>query len=884
MINIRRRRRSEGLLSHLGPLPSETDKDPMMPRMISHSTLITFLLLVILLYGLVQLSDFYLPDPLTVVDEKSNPGRFIAERAKYHVTQLSNLGPRPVGSLANEVLAIKYLSKTLSSIQAQAHKQFRVEIDHHVVSGEFPLQFLDGLTSVYRNIQNIVVKVGGKQSSGSAILLNCHYDSVVDSPGATDDLAACGVLLEVLRVITQTNVSLHNDLVFLFNGAEENLLQASHGFITQHKWAHNLLAVINMDACGAGGRELLFQVGPQNPWLLEAYAQAVKYPTASIAAQEIFQSGLIPGDTDYRIFRDFGRIPGLDFAWAMGGYMYHTKLDSADYVPLSSLQHTGDNILPLTLHLANVRCPQDCEPEGTMVFFDLLHLYLFRITSGHAYLINGLIVFLSLFIIYWKSSRSPFSGVKKRMYMYRVVEASLYLFVTWIITILIDVALAVGLYMLNRSLSWFTRPLWIYFLYGIPAMVIPLQLAVVSSSHFKKALEAKSNWAVLNLFVDGNQLLFTIPIVFGLVTNVQSMFLFSVAVGFHCIANLAKNIIFHKNLGGKWSLFYAVPMLFPCLLLWYISHVLFKTIIPIMGRAGSGLLPEVVIAVLTATLIMGIFNFLVPLMFMYQKSGSLVKHLAVIFICSVLVLIFTPLGFPYSASRTNPSPQRYAILHTHRVYYGVNGVLLSDLSGFWVVDLDPNSPYSVKSFVPEFASAIPVEDCPKQLYCGLPYKLPVSTMLSKTHWIPGPKPTIYIPSNLTLVDLTRESDNYIVMKIKAEGPDHMRIMISPIQGVKLVTWSFANGTILPGAKWGLRDTYFIYYSYASYPGPLYFWMKFKIIDPAMAQSPFIVDIAVSGHFLHGPHQKSVKLTKLLAQFPPWTVTSGWVATYTSYKF
>lgn len=45
--------------------------------------------------------------------------------------------------------------------------------------------------------------------------------------------------------------------------------------------------------------------------------------------QDIF--GIVPGDTDYRIFaQDYGKIPGLDVIFLLGGYFYHTSYDTLE--------------------------------------------------------------------------------------------------------------------------------------------------------------------------------------------------------------------------------------------------------------------------------------------------------------------------------------------------------------------------------------------------------------------------------------------------------------------------------------------------------------------------------------------------------------------------
>ena len=161
--------------------------------------------------------------------------------SQKHTDSLSNFGARPVGSYQADVQAVQYLVQELERIRTAASARVRLLVNTQTVSGKFHLGSWD-LYHQYSGVKNLVVRlstVGPARPGGApAVMINCHYDSVPQAPGASDDAVSCAVMLETIRVLACSNRTvLTNDLIFLFNGAEESILVASHGFITSHPWA-----------------------------------------------------------------------------------------------------------------------------------------------------------------------------------------------------------------------------------------------------------------------------------------------------------------------------------------------------------------------------------------------------------------------------------------------------------------------------------------------------------------------------------------------------------------------------------------------------------------------------------------------------------------------
>jgi len=65
--------------------------------------------------------------------------------------------------------------------------------------------------------------------------------------------------------------------------------------------------MISARRCSYGAK---YCAGPENPWLVSIYGKHAVHPFGSVVGEEIFQSGLIPGETDFRIYRDYGGLPG----------------------------------------------------------------------------------------------------------------------------------------------------------------------------------------------------------------------------------------------------------------------------------------------------------------------------------------------------------------------------------------------------------------------------------------------------------------------------------------------------------------------------------------------------------------------------------------------
>lgn len=60
------------------------------------------------------------------------------------------------------------------------------------------------------------------------------------------------------------------------------------------------------------------------------------------------------------------------------------------------------------------------------------------------------------------------------------------IFVSWLSALVTTLMIAMALNLLGRTMSWFARPVWIFFLYVCPTILVPMIVLLFHSRQLKK--------------------------------------------------------------------------------------------------------------------------------------------------------------------------------------------------------------------------------------------------------------------------------------------------------------------------------------------------------------------------------------------------------------
>ncbi|XP_053694454.1 endoplasmic reticulum metallopeptidase 1-like [Sabethes cyaneus] len=833
-----------------------------------------------------------LPEALTKADLEKYPGAFIAERTWENLKVLNDFGPKPTGSEANEKLTANYIKQEIAVIEATKHNNQKLLVQHQTVSGGYGVQFKGHpLTSLYRNVQNLVVMLVGENenSTSPALMLNCHFDTVASSPGASDDGASCCVMLEVMRVLSRQSQRTRHSVIFLFNGAEETPLQGAHGFITQHPWAKHVAAFLNLESAGSGGKEVLFQSGPQHSWMIDVYARAIRYPFAHATAEEIFQSGLIPSDTDFRIFRDFGHIPGMDFAHMVEGYRYHTKYDNIDYLSMPVIQRTGDNILAITREMANSEELENSRSEqaslGYSVFYDFLGLLFVCYSTNTAVTINILVAILSILLPYFGLSK-----VIKKSAEALIIREIMYGFLAIVIGTLFSVliCLIIGrqLDAMGRAMSWYSTPYLILGLYCCPALLSQCFAQMIVSMFFidKKSLLNLSQITQSRLI--GVSLFWTVLVIPLTFAGIRSSYIFMVVQFFFLTSALVTSVLGHQyNSSRKWLLIHVAFQIITMLWATQFYHMFMKLFIPISGRIGGNENPEYLLGTIAALCVLLMGSYMFPLVALLKKSSELISRLTVLILIALLIACFTQVGFPYRDDSANaPSVQRHYVTHTLRLYYDKTGSLRKRDSGYLFREMDRNSQRLIRGVVsPEII--IPMSQmntCETEIFCAVPFYSIWHQIRFDNFWIPGPEPIVEKTVTLNLRGTEQISDHIRRLHFTLEGSFQSSLIIGPKSGIKLVNWSLLEG-VTPTTNFNNRNGHFVLITHGL-PDDVPWNVTMDFEHQEKDYTGPLIDLAVVSTYweFHKNHTK--EFNDLIRKFPNWAHVIPTVAVMNIYIF
>ena len=231
------------------------------------------------------------------------------------------------------------------------------------------------------DINNIYAKIDGKNGEdGSYIMLASHYDSSPkkrsgedgESKGAADAGYGVSTILEIVRVIKESGQELENGIkILITDGEEMGLMGAKEEMNNNFGLYENVNFVVNLEARGIKGPALMFETSSNNKKVIDLYKKA-NLPVSYSLAADVYNK--MPNGSDFTEFKNAG-LAGINFAVLNDLDYYHTQNDNYDNISDTSIQHYGEQVLPVVQeYVYNSKYGQAdyFESNENSIFFTLL--------------------------------------------------------------------------------------------------------------------------------------------------------------------------------------------------------------------------------------------------------------------------------------------------------------------------------------------------------------------------------------------------------------------------------------------------------------------------------------------------------------------------------
>lgn len=303
-----------------------------------------------------------LPDPQP---ETAAGTQFSAGRAMADVRAIA-AAPHPIGSAEIERTR-RYLMARMTALGLSPRMRDQTVVVTRRNSTD---------VAIGARVRNIIGELEGSDPALPAILLMAHYDTAPHSPGAGDDTAGVAVALETARALKASG-PLRRSVIFLITDGEEAGLLGANAFFESDPLRRRVGLVLNLEARGDSGRALMFQTSSDNHALIRAYARNVGSPASDSLMVTIYKR--MPNDTDLTAALERG-YRGMNFAFVGHQMAYHTPLSTPERLNPGSVQHMGNQILPIIGDFA--RAKRLDGGGGDMVFADLFGQYFIAYSSA----------------------------------------------------------------------------------------------------------------------------------------------------------------------------------------------------------------------------------------------------------------------------------------------------------------------------------------------------------------------------------------------------------------------------------------------------------------------------------------------------------------------